>query len=149
MSKQRIWLLFTLTFVAGMLAGAAAMRAFQHTHIRQFMRSDSERQHEFFLRRMNQDLTLTAVQQTQVQTIMRDTREQLAKLRQRTQPEVRRIQQENNQQIEKLLTPEQVVKYQQLMDRWSSTRSHRTGSDPGREEHAPRHHRSTNAVERP
>ncbi|MCX6997527.1 MAG: hypothetical protein NTV49_10685 [Kiritimatiellaeota bacterium] len=148
MNKRRIWSLFILTFVAGVLAGAAGMQAYQHVHIRRFMHSDSDRQHELFLRRMNQELTLTAAQQAQVQAIMRDTREQLTRLRQRTQPDVRRLLQENRQQIEKLLTPDQTARYRQMLDRWSSTKSRRPGDDPSHEEHPSRRHRSTNTVER-
>ena len=140
MSKRRIWLLFILTFIAGVLAGAAGMQALQHKHIRRFMHSESDRQHELFLRRMNRELTLTAAQQIQVQNIMRDTREQLAQLRQRTQPDVRRIMTENRQQIEKILTPDQAVRYRQMMERWSSTRSHRPGNESAHEAHPPHHH---------
>jgi hypothetical protein len=148
MSKLRIWLLFILTFAAGVLAGTAGMRAYQRNNVRQFMHSDWERQHEVFLRRLSHELSLTTAQQTQVQTILRNTREQFAKLRQSNQPETRRILQENRQQIEKVLLPDQVTKYQQFMDRWSNTRTRRPGGDDRHDEHTPRHHRSTNAVER-
>ena len=148
MNKRRIWSLFILTFVAGALAGAAGMHAFQHTHIRRFMHSEPDRQHELLLRRMNRELTLTAEQQAQLQTIMHDTREQLAQLRQRNQPDVRRIMMENRQQIEKILTPEQAVRFHRLMDRLSATRSRQPGNNPANKESPPRRHRTTNTVER-
>jgi len=136
MSKPRIWLLFLLTFAAGLLAGAAGMRAYQRNNVRQFMHSDWERQHEYFLHRLNREINLTPEQQTQVRAILGRMRDEFAKLRQSTQPESRRILKENRQRIEKVLTPEQAAQFGRFMDRWTSARTRRSEGGAPREEHS-------------
>lgn len=129
----RIWLLFFAAFVAGVLAGATAMRVFDHPRVRQAMMHGFDRQQDFLLSRLARELDLTPEQRTRMQETMRETREQLMRLRQRIQPEAQKIMMEGRRRMEEGLTPEQVVRFREFMNRQSP---HGRNQPPGQE--APR-----------
>lgn len=115
MNRRRIWLLFTFIFVAGMLAGAAAMHAYFQAHIWKFMESTRGRHHEYFLQQLDKELQLTDAQHAQIEDIVTATHVQLQQLRQRTQPEADAIITRSHQQIEAHLTPTQLSLFQEIL----------------------------------
>ena len=120
MNPWRIWLLFFAAFVAGVLAGATVMRAFDHPRVRQAMTHGFDRQQDVLRVRLARELDLTPDQRAQMQDIMRDTREQLMRLRQRIEPEAQKIKMEGRRRMEEALTPEQAVRFREIMDHLSS-----------------------------
>ena len=117
MSKRRIWFLFTFVFIAGLLAGAAAMHAYFQAHTLDFIRSSKGHYHEFYLERLQHDLRLTDAQHAQINEIVTATHSQLQKLRQRTQPEAEAIIAESNRKISGQLTPDQAILFQEMLKR--------------------------------
>jgi DNA anti-recombination protein RmuC len=98
-------LIFLLGFAAGMLA-LGAYRAWARRAT-----TPPDRFEQLATR-----LQLNADQKTKVQQIFGDTRQQLQALRKESEPRVNDIRQQTDQQLQKVLTPDQWQKFQQLRD---------------------------------
>jgi len=146
MKPLRIWLLFFAAFVAGVLAGATVMRAFDHPKVRQALLHGSDQRQDFLLARLARELKLTPAQHVRMQAIMSETREQLMRLRLRIQPEAQKITTEGRQRMEQGLTKEQIARFREIMNRQPS-RGH--DHPPGQGPRSPRPDRDgSNAVYR-
>ena len=130
MTKRRIWFLFVLTLIAGMLAGAAVMQVYIQTRLKVFMRGEQEHYYEYFLRRLRVELKLNDAQYVQVASVILANQEQLQLLRQRTQPEVEQLATQANAKIEQCLTPAQIDQLKVFLVRFPEPGLH--GLNPSR-----------------
>ncbi len=116
--RKRIWFLFAMTLLAGMMAGAALMQVYFQTRLKGLMRGEHERYHEYFLRRLAAELTLSPEQYAQTKALILANQEQLLRIRQRTQPEVEQLAAQANEKIIQSLTPEQAPRFKEFIARF-------------------------------
>ena len=118
MTKKRIWFLFLVTLLAGMMAGAAVMQVYIQTRLKAHMRCENERYYEYFLRKLNVELKLNDAQYEQIKAVVLADQEQLTRIRQRSQPEVEQLAAQANAKIEQSLTPEQAARFKEFLVRF-------------------------------
>jgi Spy/CpxP family protein refolding chaperone len=99
----------TAVFLLGFLAGALALNAY---HV-WYSPAASVPKRERFERIFNQ-LELTEQQKAETQQIFNETREQLQRLREEGEPRVREIRAQADARLQRVLTPEQWQKFQQI-----------------------------------
>ncbi|HZT61059.1 MAG TPA: periplasmic heavy metal sensor [Pyrinomonadaceae bacterium] len=110
-------------FVLGFAAGALALNAYR-TWVRSAGGQDNGNLVKLFdTLQLNQD------QRTQVQQIFGDTRSQLQALRRESEPRVAEIRRQADERLQKVLTPEQWQRFQQMRDDWRRRGGHRGRSD--------------------
>jgi Spy/CpxP family protein refolding chaperone len=118
-----------IIFILGFTAGALALNGY-----RSWLRSGGPKPGEDRFERMVKDLNLTEEQKTQVRQIFGDTREKLEGLRKESEPRVKEIRSQADERIQKVLTPEQWQRFQQMRDeRGSRRRGRGDGAGPGAE----------------
>ena len=101
-------------FVLGFVAGALALNAYR-TWVRSGPASGQDSGN---LNRLFDTLQLNPDQRTQAQQIFGDTRAQLQALRKESEPRVAEIRRQADERLQKVLTPEQWQKFQQMRDDW-------------------------------
>jgi Spy/CpxP family protein refolding chaperone len=74
------------------------------------------------------ELSLTPDQQNQIQAIFNDTRAKYGQLHEKLDPEYEQVRQQGRQQIRRMLTPEQLPKFEDLLRRLDEERR-RHGSE--------------------
>ena len=111
-SKWQIRLATLSIFLLGFLAGAFALNAYHLWFSGGRQSSRQERFQDVF-----NDLGLNENQKTQVQQMFADMREKTNKLRQESEPRFQEIRAQNDEQLQKILTPEQWQKFQQERDK--------------------------------
>jgi protein CpxP len=116
----------TIIFLLGFTAGALAWNAY-----RSWLRPP-QRENRF--ERMVKDLQLNEEQKTQVQQILDDTREKLAALRKESEPRVKEIRSQADERMQKVLTPDQWQRFQQMRDERGQRRRGRGDRTPPRDE---------------
>ncbi len=119
----------TIIFLLGFTAGALAWNAY-----RSWQRPGGSQQGQDRFQKMVKDLQLNEEQKTQVQQIFDDTREKLAALRRESEPRVKEIRSQADERMQKVLTPDQWQRFQQMRDERGSRRRGRGDSPPPREE---------------
>ena len=110
-------------FVLGFAAGALALNAY-----RTWVRSSAANSQDN-VNRLFDNLQLTSDQRSQVQQIFGDTRAQLQALRKESEPRVAEIRRQADERLQKVLTPEQWQRFQQMRDDWRRRGGHRGRSD--------------------
>ena len=108
-SKWQIRIAAILIFVLGFLAGALALNVYHR------WRSGAQAHRQEFGQMLDR-LQLNEDQKTQVRQIFSDTRDQLQALRQQSDPRVVEIRQRTDERLQKVLTPEQWQRFQQMRD---------------------------------
>lgn len=98
-----------IIFLLGFTAGALALNAY-----RAWARADLRVSREDRFEQMSERLKLNDEQKTQVQKILGDTREQLQALRKESEPRVKEIRRQADENMQKVLTPEQWQQFQQM-----------------------------------
>src|ERR1700749_2340560 len=112
-------------FVLGFAAGALALNAYRTwVHAGATNGSDTGN-----FANMLDTRQLTSDQRTQVQQICGDTRAQLQALRKESEPRVAEIRRQADERLQKVLTPEQWQRFQQMRDDWRRRGGHRGRSD--------------------
>jgi Spy/CpxP family protein refolding chaperone len=101
----------TAVFMLGFLAGALALNAY---HVWYGASSNVSRKERY--ERVFNQLELTEQQKAETQQIFNETREQLQRLREEGEPRVREIRADADARLQRILTPEQWQKFQQLRD---------------------------------
>jgi Spy/CpxP family protein refolding chaperone len=114
-NKWQVRLAAVLIFLLGFAAGALALNAYKRWRRD---RVEISRQERF--ERMLDSLQLNADQKTQVNQILGDTRQQLQALRKESEPRVAEIRKQADEQLQKVLTPEQWKQFQQERDKMRS-----------------------------
>ena len=129
-TQRRIWFLFVITLLAGMMAGAAVMQVYIQTRLKVFLRGENERYYAYFLRRLNAELKLSPEQAAQAKAVILANQEQLQRLRQRTQPETEQLAAQANATIIQSLTPEQAALFKDFIVRFPQPGIRPLGSTP-------------------
>lgn len=100
-----------MIFLLGYVAGGLSLNAY---HAWSMSRRDQSRQERF--EQMLDRLQLTQDQRNQVKQILSDTREQLQSLRKESEPKFSEIRKQADERLQKVLTPEQWQKFQQMRE---------------------------------
>lgn len=118
MTRKRIWFLFVMTLLAGMMAGAAVMQIYIQTRLKVFMRGENERYYEYFLRRLHAEVQLTDAQYAMAKDVILANQEQIKHIRQKSQPEIEQLAAQANEKLLQSLTPEQVARFKNFIVRF-------------------------------
>jgi len=78
------------------------------------------------------DLNLNPDQQTQIQSILNDTRARYAELHEKLDPEYEQVRQQGRERIRQVLTPEQRPKFEDLLRQMDEDRRKRQPNPAGR-----------------
>lgn len=97
-------------FLLGFVAGALALNAY---HV-WFAASTQTKQQRF--EQIFDELSLSDQQKTEVQKIVGETREEIKALRKESEPRVKEIRGRADERFQKIFTPEQWQKFQNLRD---------------------------------
>ncbi|HEX5707752.1 MAG TPA: hypothetical protein VFX96_10685 [Pyrinomonadaceae bacterium] len=125
-NKWQVRVAALVIFLLGVAAGALAPRAYFA-----WARGGEQRQsREDRFEQMLDRLQLRDEQETQVRQILGDTRAQLQALRRESEPRVREIQQQADERLQQVMTPEQWQQFQQLKEEMRGQR--RRGGRGGR-----------------
>lgn len=112
--------LLTLAFVLGALVGALGFGAVQ---ARWGWRAPGwEARGARLLRQLDRELTLTPAQREQVETILRETRQEFGRLREEVGPRFREIRERSRARIREVLDPAQREKFDAFSTRWGERR---------------------------
>ncbi len=125
-------LLLLLAFLLGTAAGGLGVGLYQARMGWWHPRRDSARFQQFVLKRLTRELGLRPEQQQQVETILRETGQDFARLREEIGPRVRDIRMRSREKIQAILSPEQRTKFEALEKEWE--RRHDVTSGPGEKE---------------
>ncbi len=125
-------LLLLLAFLLGMAAGMLGFGLYQSRMGWWHPRRDSARFQRFVLRRLTRELDLRPEQQQQVETILRETGQEFARLREEMGPRVADIRMRSRQKIRAILSPNQQAKFEALVREWE--RRHEGSSGLGERE---------------
>ena len=122
---RRAYLYFALTFLLGVVVGGAGFFFFGwytgHWH-RGF---DKGR----IVRHMSRDLKLSSEQTGQLNRIMDESVQKFRALREQQRPQFDVLQNENRENIRKILTPEQIVRFNEMVQRFDEARKRRHPPD--------------------
>lgn len=120
-SQTKARLIVVSVFVIGFAAGALALNLYQQLS----RSSDKNMPHngtEFLLKRMNDKVGLASDQQEQIKKILDETADRYKDIRKEMDPMVKpfeprfnSVRQESRDRIRALLTPEQLPKYEQMV----------------------------------
>lgn len=102
---------FLLGLVLGALVGAVAQRSVMRRHMGP---PDPQR----MVRRLSRDLSLDEAQKTSVLAALESRRPQMESLRREGDAKFEALRAETNADIRRLLKPEQIVKFDELVERW-------------------------------
>ena len=81
------------------------------------------------MRMYTRDLNLSSEQQSQIQTILNDTRARYAALHEKLDPEYEQVRQQGREHIREILTPEQRPKFEELLRQIDEDRRQRAASE--------------------
>jgi hypothetical protein len=116
--KRRAYVYFALVFVLGIAIGAAGMYSYAwytgHWH-----RGSSRHRVIDYL---HKELALSQPQTEQLQQIFRTMDQKESVLRDRVAPQFQAIREETRNEIRKMLNPEQLEKFNEMVKRWDARR---------------------------
>jgi len=122
-SQTKAKLIVVSVFVIGFAAGALSLNLYQSLTSSDKKKDPPRGGTEFLLNRMNQRVGLTTEQQDQIKKILDETSEKYRAIRQEMDPAVKpfeknfnAVRQESRDRIRALLTPEQLPKYEQMVE---------------------------------
>jgi hypothetical protein len=120
-SQTKARLIVVSVFVIGFAAGALALNLYQQLS-RSSERNTPHNGTEFLLKRMNDKVGLASDQQEQIKKILDETADKYKDIRKEMDPVVKpfeprfnTVRQESRDRIRALLTPEQLPKYEQMV----------------------------------
>ncbi len=120
-----------LAFIAGLLIGIVGDRVYAYRFRdrggMRGMRSITQR----IVARLDRELQLTPQQHDEITRIFETHRQHIEAITAAVRPQIRREIDEGNAEIEKILTPEQRVKFQNMRMRMLPRRDHMRGFGPG------------------
>lgn len=124
--KKSIWQIRLATlsiFLLGLISGAFAL----HSYHLWFGAAKEPTKQEKYEEAFNQ-LGLSEAQKSEVQKIVGETRDKLLRLRQESEPRVQEIRAQNDENLQKVMSPEQWQQFQQ--EREKIRQSEKPGSPP-------------------
>jgi len=110
---RRAYIYFIATFLLGIVVGVAGTLFFAWNTGMWHRRPTKER----IVRRLSRDLNLSAGQVEQLKQIMDDSQKQMRELRKQAGPQFDAIREEGHERIRKILSPEQLQKFNELVRR--------------------------------
>ncbi len=134
-SRTKGTLLLLVAFVLGAVAGVLGYGVFRprsewHTP------EGRARFQESILSRMTKDLELRPDQQQAIGSILRESGDQFAKLREEMQPRFREIRTRTSDRIRGVLDAQQRAKFEEMVQKWEERAKHGRGAE-GPERKAP------------
>lgn len=129
-SRTKAWLAVLGIFVAGFIAGTLAMNLYQRN---QPGREGQRDRHRDPVELMKAQLHLTADQEQQVRSILKETFEEYGKIREDVHPRFDAERQKSRERIRAVLTPEQLPKYEEMIKEADARRERmeKQGGPPG------------------
>ncbi len=119
MNSKRAYLYFILTFVLGLIVGGTATVFFGwHSGWIHPRRPDEKR----IVRFLTRELSLNDAQAQQVDEILKDTDQKNKQLQRQIQPQYDAIRADGRDRIRKILNPDQLTKFNQLVERIDARR---------------------------
>lgn len=118
---RRVYIYFIVTFLLGVIVGGAGM-CFYGWHWGHWPGHPERRG---FVRFMARELKLSAPQVTQLDQIMDESRRKYDAARERLEPEFDAIRKETDNRIRQILTPEQLVRFNDMVRRFEERRKPR------------------------
>jgi hypothetical protein len=122
--SRRAYLYFILTFVLGLIVGSAATIFYGWRSGLMRPHRPDEKHIVQFLKR---DLNLDDSQTQQVSQIVHETGEKIRHLQQQTDPQFDAIRSESQDRIRKILNPDQLAKFNRLVERMEARRKAHRG----------------------
>lgn len=118
--SRRVYVYFLLTFVLGLIIGAAGMVvwAWNSGHWRQ----PFGRRH--LVRNLSRDLNLNDAQVKQLNQIIDGTSRQFEALHRQVEPQFESLRKQSNDQIRAILNPDQAKKFDEMVRRWRARMRH-------------------------
>jgi Spy/CpxP family protein refolding chaperone len=126
-------LLLLLAFLLGAASGVLGLRVYQLRTGHWEPSRNPARFQQIVLQRLTRELDLTADQEQQLQTILRETGQEFAKLRAEFGPKLESIRVRSQERIHAILNPAQQTKFDALAKRWErhhERESEREGKTP-------------------
>jgi hypothetical protein len=123
-------LLLLLAFVLGAGTGALGFSLYQARSGWWGARRDAGRFQQIMLKRLTRELDLRADQQQQVETILRESGEEFARLRQEIRPRFQEIRGRSRDRIRALLDPGQQARFETLAQEWERRTDRRREAPP-------------------
>lgn len=122
--SRRAYLYFILTFVLGLiLGGAGTVFVGWRTGFIRPRRPDPDH----IVRFLKRELNLDDAQTQQVMQIVRDDQEKIRQVQQQMEPQYDAIRTDGRDRIRKVLNPDQLAKFNQLVERMDARRKQRRG----------------------
>ncbi len=118
---RRAYVYFVLTFLLGAVLGGASMFIYGwysgrwHRHF--------DKQH--IVRHLTRELSLSQTQVQQLSQIVDDYAKKRADLQNQVEPQFAALREEQSDGVRRILTPEQVTKFNELVRRWNERRKKR------------------------
>jgi hypothetical protein len=128
-------LVVILAFIAGLLIGIVGDRIYLFRNRDRVGMRAMRSITEHIVARLDRDLQLTPQQHDEVMRIFETRRQHIEAINAAVRPQIRREIDEGNAEIEKILTPEQRVKFDKLKMRMLPRRDHMRGFAPGSTPH--------------
>ena len=123
---RRFYIYFLLIFVLGIIIGAAGMYSYGwytgHWH-RKFS-------HHRVVDYLQKELSLSQSQTQQLQQIINEMETKETELRDRIEPQFQAIREETRAETRKILNPQQVQKFNEMVKRWDARRKRRHHPPP-------------------
>lgn len=132
-NHYKLWTIISLiiVFSAGLISGVLLNKhIFNKKHKSQYERTDRKRTsstHYPTLDRWTQELGLTAEQKEKIQEIFKNNEERFKTLRKDMNESLREIRTQLNNEIKSVLTEEQKVKYEAMINNYHSQRKREMG----------------------
>ncbi|HUU14308.1 MAG TPA: hypothetical protein VM182_11450 [Terriglobia bacterium] len=115
---RRAYIYFVATFLLGIVVGGAGVLFYAWNTGLWHRRPSNER----IVRRLTRDLNLSPTQMEQLKQIMDDSEKKIGELRTQVGPQFDAIREEGHERIRKILSPEQLQKFNELVRRHGERR---------------------------
>jgi len=118
---RRAYLYFVLTFLLGVLVGGAGAVFYGWYTGRWQHKFDRQR----ILRHLRHDLNLSDSQAQHLDQILQDTEKKFKDLHAKTEPEFEAVHQETRERIRRILNPDQLARFNEMVRRFDEMRKSR------------------------
>ncbi len=117
--KRRFYFYFALTFILGMVIGAAGMYSYGWYTGHWHQRISRHRVVDY----LQKELSLSQPQTQQLQQIISNMEKKESELRDQIEPQFQAIREETRTETRKILNPQQVEKFNAMVKRWDAKRN--------------------------
>jgi Spy/CpxP family protein refolding chaperone len=129
-SRSKARLIVVSVFVIGFAAGALSLNLYERLN-GSSNKGGPRGGPEFLIKRMNEEVGLASDQQDQIKKILDETGEKYREIRKEMDPAIKNfeprfntVRQESRDRIRALLTPEQLPKYEEMVQKHDKMRDH-------------------------